>query len=48
MFVEEKKVMRVGNSICITINPNASPNLTLGDKVKIEYHKDEIVIRRTK
>ena len=46
MFVEEKKVIQIGGSNGVTIKSNAGAMIQKGDTVKIEYHKDKIVIRK--
>lgn len=47
MFVENKKVIRVGNSLAVTVNPNATPNLEHGELVKVTYKNNKIIIERS-
>jgi len=46
MFVEEKKIVKIGGSTGITIKTKAGPMLRYGDEVTIEYSKDKIVIKK--
>lgn len=50
MYVENKKVIKVGNSLAVTLRRNGSEkmNIESGDSVRVEYHKDSIVIRKVK
>lgn len=50
MFVEKKKVGKVGNSLVIRLNPTAlkmAIEAKEGDEVKIEYHSNKIIIRKS-
>ena len=46
MYVEEKKVTTVGNSLAVTIKPNAGFSVSKGDKVKVSYGKTKIIIEK--
>ena len=48
MYVENKIVSYHGNSTVVSVKPNAGPMLQRGEEIKVEYHKDKIVIRRLK
>lgn len=48
MYIENKKVIIIGTSLGITIKPNAGLMLQKGERVKVTYTENKIIIERVK
>ena len=48
MYVENKKIINLGTSLGLTLKPNAGMMIERGEKVKVTYTENKIIIERVK